>query len=187
MIAVLIVCVYLFNVIQAQTPYFGCAFGAASNWTLIDRGRSHHLEVYFQPMPNMDGFQANIDVRSTDGSALSVAVTTQLNAISSLFQGQSNAGVKQLDASGGFTYCNFLNNSQFIPLPEATYVKTLMNLLTNSQYVYFWGQVYSDNADGIHDIHRITLDGYGDGGLVVEDNSGNYVGVFAYFSDQSLC
>jgi hypothetical protein len=138
-------------------------------------------------MPNMDQFQANIDVRSTDGTSLNVAVTKQLNAIVSLFQGQGNAGVKELDPSAGFQYCNFLNQSQFAPLPESTYVSTLKSLLTNSQYVYFWGQVYSDNADGIHDIHRITLDGYGDGGMVFEDNSGNYVGIFAYFNDQSVC
>lgn len=187
MITSLILCFAILSIVSAQSPYYGCAFGVASNWTLVDRGRSHHLEVYFQPMPNMDDFQANIDVRSTDGSSLNVAVTTQLSAITSLFQGQGNTGVRQLDADGGFTYCNFLNQSQFQTLPEGTYVKTLKNLLANSQYVYFWGQVYSDNADGIHDIHRITLGGYGDGGLVVEDNSGNYVGVFAYFNDQSVC
>src|SRR5688500_14387141 len=90
------------NLIQAS--YYGRAFGRASNWTQLDHRHSHHLEVYFKPMPNMPNFQANIDIRSTDGSSLFVALVqgSGLSSVLPLIQGKANTGVSQLNQGQGF-------------------------------------------------------------------------------------
>lgn len=78
------------NASLQQGSYYGRAFGVASNWTQVDHRSSHHLEVYFKPMPNMPYFQANIDIQSRDGSSLYVAFVqgSGLSAILPLIQGQ---------------------------------------------------------------------------------------------------
>lgn len=72
-------------------------------------------------------------------------------------------------------------------MTESAYVNLLVQLLRNSQYVYFFGQVYhdADGTSGIHDIHRIT--NYpGDGAFISQDAQGNFFGVFAYFQNQQV-
>jgi len=143
-------------------------------------------------MSGYPSFQANIDVESSDGSSLFVAFVSgsALSSVVQLVAGQENTGVQEIDASQGLDYCNFLQQSQFNQISESDYVSKLESLLSASQYVYFFGQVYSDSDgnNGIHDIHRIdSIDGYGDGGLVIETPSGNYFGIFAYFDDQTIC
>jgi hypothetical protein len=188
--------VFFLFISSIQAYYYGRAFGVASNWTQIDKSHSHHLEVYFKPMPGMSQFQANIDIRSRDGTSLMVAFVSGagLSKIVSAFSGKANTGVAQISASQGFLYCNFLSQSQFTSVPEAAYSSKLQQYLRTSRFVYFFGQVYQDKKRdeegmaGIHDIHRINgLSGYGDGGVIFQDASGNYNGVFAYFTNQALC
>jgi len=178
------------NNAKLQDDYYGQAFGTAANWSLNDQPDSHHLEVYFNPMSGYPSFQANIDVESSDGSSLYVAIVSgsALSSVIPLVSGQQNTGVQQINGQG-LSYCNFLQQSQFNQISESDYVAKLESLLTAAQYVYFFGQVYSDDNgnNGIHDIHRITIDGYGDGGLIVQTAAGNYFGVFAYFDDQTIC
>ena len=86
--AVLIVCaLFLGAEVVDGSDYYGRAFGSAKNWQLVDSGTSHHLEVYFNPMPNYSTFQANIDVRSKDGTSLSVAYVKNITSVLSNIKG----------------------------------------------------------------------------------------------------
>jgi len=166
--------------------YYGRVVGTANNWEVKDSGSSHHLEVYFDSLPGYPSFQANIDIRSKDGSSLYVAQLTNLSSIMTALQGAP--GVKKLTVSTGIQYCNFLQSATFTQLPESQYVSLLEKLLSTSQTVIFFGQVYadSDGTNGIHDIHEIKISGYGDGGFVAIDANQRYYGIFAYFQDQGL-
>jgi len=179
----------LAHLVAGGNHFYGRAFGTVQSHKLTDKGRSHHLEVYLDPMPGYPNFQANIDVRSLDGSSLFVA-SLQDNLAPVLQNIQSQAsGVQRITPDQGVVYCNCIDPSNFQQLPETDYVTLLTNLLDNAQNVYFFGQVYedADGTAGIHDIHRTIIHGYGDGALVVQDSSGNFNGVFAYFQNQQTC
>jgi len=172
--------------VQAR-DYYGRAFGSVASWNRVDKGESHHLEVSFNSMPGYSSFTANIDIESRSGSGLYVSSLTgsgSLAKILPLITGLNNTGVKSL--SSGVTYCGWLQQGQFTQMSESSYVRMLESMLGRSKYVFFFGQVYTDNGNGIHDIHRID-NSPGDGGLVILDGSGHYSGVFAYFADQSIC
>eukprot|EP01124_Arcella_intermedia_P031917 TRINITY_DN7336_c0_g1_i1.p1 TRINITY_DN7336_c0_g1~~TRINITY_DN7336_c0_g1_i1.p1 ORF type:complete len:217 (-),score=30.57 TRINITY_DN7336_c0_g1_i1:43-693(-) len=174
--------------------YYGRCFGVAESWYRKDSMNSHHLEVNFTQVADLDNgltyhnFQANIDIESFDGSSLLV-VSWGPNDVSNsglLSKLSSGSGLKKITATQGLSYDAFLKADQFQHMPEGAYTSLLESLLSDASQVFLFGQVYHDNdgAVGIHDIHRITTNGYGDGALFTQDKSGNFHAIFAHFSNQ---
>jgi len=135
-----------------------------------------------------DSFQTNIDVESRDSSSVLVVLLDNegLKNASLLAKLSGDPGLKEITEEEGILYNKFLKANQFNPTNENTFVTILESLLKNATQVYFFGQVYhdTDGEVGIHDIHRITTKGYGDGAFLTVDSAGNYYGVFSHFQDQ---
>lgn len=184
---------------HADRLYYGRVWGTATKWTRNDKGDSHHLEVSFAPVKDLDSgdtysqFTANIDVRSFDGSSMYYALLNGSALVKSGLPAktQSPIGLKKIDKSQGVVYSDFLDSSDFTVLDEDALVSLLEKFLGNSRMVYLWGQVYHDDggAVGIHDIHRIEgqhYQGYGDGAFLVQSQSGEFFGCFLHFNDQPV-
>lgn len=183
---------------------YGRAFGTVLSWDVRDKGSSHHLDVTFSPIVDLqtrsiyNKFMANINVRSKDGSDVLVAVLngTQIarSAIKKALIGE--AGVKSISSTEGIVYGSVVSSKDFKPMPQKDFVSLLVALLKGALpgaggSVYIFGQIYYDsNSAGIHDVHRLygpEFVGYGDGAFVAKDSTGNYVAVLTHFSNQPCC
>jgi len=181
--------------------YYGRVWGTVLQWKRNDQGDSHHLELSFAPVKDLDtgasysDFQANVDVRSYDGSSMLYALVngSALNKTGLVNKATSTpVGLKKLaDPTAGVQYESFLDASDFTVIDEDALVALLSQWLKDSRLVYLWGQVYHDpsGAVGIHDIHRIEGDsykGYGDGAFISQSKSGDFQGIFMHFNNQPV-
>lgn len=69
-VRVAVVLVLALACVQASSLYYGRCFGTVHSWERVDKGSSHHLEVYFNTVKDLDtgasyeAFAANVDIRS---------------------------------------------------------------------------------------------------------------------------